>query len=162
MSRVTDAPTGQRVEHSAEVFHFFRDGRLLEERSIDEDEDNRAERKTKRPARSVTVNVAESPLGWLLSRGLISRLQFDAGERLRMDWERAQIAPNVTMSWDAASIEAEVRDYAENKGLKLGKVAQPLRAALSGSTVSPPIFEEAELLGKTETLARIADIAQPR
>jgi glutamyl-tRNA synthetase len=65
-------------------------------------------------------------------------------------------------AWDAASIEAEVRQYAENKGLKLGKVAQPLRAALSGSTVSPPIFEVAELLGKTETLARIADIAQPR
>jgi glutamyl-tRNA synthetase len=65
-------------------------------------------------------------------------------------------------AWEAALIEAEVRQYAENKGLKLGKVAQPLRAALSGSTVSPPIFEVAELLGKTETLARIADIAQPR
>jgi hypothetical protein len=50
----------------------------------------------------VTVNLAESPLGWLLSRGLVSRLQFDAGERLRMDWERSQLAPHVTMSWDAA------------------------------------------------------------
>ena len=60
------------------------------------------------------------------------------------------------------AIEAEARQYAENKGLKLGKVAQPLRAALSGSTVSPPIFEVAELLGKRETLARIADVAQAR
>ena len=57
-----------------------------------------------RPARSVTVNLAESPLGWLFSRGLVNRLQFDAGERLRADWERAQLAPNVTMSWDAAPI----------------------------------------------------------
>jgi len=57
-----------------------------------------------RPARSVTVNLAESPLGWLFSRSLVSRLQFDAGERLRADWERAQLAPNVTMSWDAAPI----------------------------------------------------------
>jgi hypothetical protein len=57
-----------------------------------------------RPARSVTVNLAESPLGWLLSRGLVSRLQFDAGERLRMDWERSQLAPHVTMAWDAAPI----------------------------------------------------------
>ena len=57
-----------------------------------------------RPARSVTVNLAESPLGWLFSRGLVSRLQFDAGERLRADWERSQLAPNVTMSWDAAPI----------------------------------------------------------
>ncbi len=57
-----------------------------------------------RPARSVTVNLAESPLGWLFSRGLVSRLQFDAGERLRADWERSQLPPKVTMSWDAAPI----------------------------------------------------------
>jgi hypothetical protein len=57
-----------------------------------------------RPARSVTVNLAESPLGWLFSRGLVTRLQFDAGERLRSDWERSQLAPNVTMTWDAAPI----------------------------------------------------------
>ena len=57
-----------------------------------------------RPARSVTVNLAESPLGWLFARGLLSRLQYDAGERLRSDYERSQLAPNVTMSWDAAPI----------------------------------------------------------
>lgn len=57
-----------------------------------------------RPARSVTVNLAESPLGWLFSRGFVSRLQYDAGERLRMDWERSELAPKVTMSWDAAPI----------------------------------------------------------
>jgi hypothetical protein len=49
-----------------------------------------------RPARSVTVNLAESPLGWLFSRGLVTRIQYDAGERLRHDWERSQLAPNVT------------------------------------------------------------------
>ena len=58
--------------------------------------------KGRRNARSVTVNVAESPLCWLLARGLVSQRQFDAGERLRFDWERAQLAPRVTMSWDAA------------------------------------------------------------
>jgi hypothetical protein len=57
-----------------------------------------------RAARSVTVNMAESPLGWLLSRGLVSKRQFDAGERLRADWERAQLAPRVTMAWDAAPV----------------------------------------------------------
>ncbi len=56
------------------------------------------------PTRSVTVNLAESPLGWLFARGLVSQRQFDAGERLRADWERAQLAPRVTMSWDAAPI----------------------------------------------------------
>jgi hypothetical protein len=53
-------------------------------------------------ARSVTVNLAESPLGWLFARGLVTRSQFDAGERLRFDWERGQLSPRVTMSWDAA------------------------------------------------------------
>jgi len=55
-------------------------------------------------ARSVTVNLTESPLGWLFARGLVSQRQFDAGERLRNDWERAQLAPRVTMSWDAAPV----------------------------------------------------------
>ena len=55
-----------------------------------------------RAARSVTFNAAESPLGWLAARGFITRRQFEAGERLRCDWERAHLAPRVTMSWDAA------------------------------------------------------------
>jgi len=59
----------------------------------------------------------------------------------------------------AEAIEAAVRDLAEARGLKLGKAAQPLRAALTGSTVSPPIFEAAEVLGRDETLARIDDVA---
>jgi len=59
----------------------------------------------------------------------------------------------------AEAIEAAVRDLAEARGLKLGKAAQPLRAALTGSTVSPPIFEAAEILGRDETLARIDDVA---
>lgn len=53
-------------------------------------------------ARSVTVNLAESPLGWLRARGLVSERQFAAGERLREDWERAQLAPQITMRWGAA------------------------------------------------------------
>lgn len=57
-----------------------------------------------RPARSVTVNKAESPLGWLYARGLLTPAQFEAGERLRWDWERAQLPPRVTMTWDAAPV----------------------------------------------------------
>jgi len=55
------------------------------------------------------------------------------------------------------AVEGLFRAYAEEKGLKLGAVAQPLRAALSGSNVSPPIFGVAEILGKDEVLARIED-----
>ena len=59
--------------------------------------------------------------------------------------------------WTAATLEQTVREHAEASGQKLGKLAQPLRAALTGSTVSPPIFEVAEILGQDETLARMAD-----
>ena len=55
-------------------------------------------------ARSVTVNLTESPLGWLLARGHISGRQFDAGERLRSDWERGQLGQRMTMAWDAAPV----------------------------------------------------------
>lgn len=73
--------------------------RLLAERPIDP-----VSFKGGRAARSVTVNLAESPLGWLYARGHVSRRQLDAGEVLRSDWERAQLAPRVTMTWDAAPV----------------------------------------------------------
>jgi glutamyl-tRNA synthetase len=62
-------------------------------------------------------------------------------------------------SFTTEDVEAAARAYADEKGLKLGGVAQPLRAALSGSTVSPPIFGVAALLGKEETLNRINALA---
>ena len=52
----------------------------------------------------MTVNLAESPLGWLFVRGHIARRQFDAGEKLRADWERGQLAARVTMAWDGAPV----------------------------------------------------------
>ncbi len=59
--------------------------------------------------------------------------------------------------WSAESLNEAVRDFAEKKELKLGKVAQPLRVALTGRTVSPGVFEVMVLLGKEETLARLFD-----
>lgn len=52
--------------------------------------------------RRVTVNMAESPVQWLASRGLLTDAQCRAGERLRADYERAGLAARVTMRWDAA------------------------------------------------------------
>jgi len=54
--------------------------------------------------RTVTVNLAESPLGWLHAHGHLDDRLFDAGERLRDDYERAQIAPSITMRWDVVRI----------------------------------------------------------
>ncbi|HEX3500232.1 MAG TPA: glutamate--tRNA ligase [Stellaceae bacterium] len=59
--------------------------------------------------------------------------------------------------WTSEGLEAAVRAFAEAYGHKLGALAQPLRAALTGSTVSPPVFEVMAALGRTETLSRIAD-----
>ena len=55
--------------------------------------------------RSVTVNLAESPLAWLHSRGHLDDRLFDAGERLRADYERAQLSPSITMRWDPVRIK---------------------------------------------------------
>jgi len=63
--------------------------------------------------------------------------------------------------WTAEATEQAVRAFAERKGLKLGAVAQPLRAALTGRTTSPGIFEVLILLRKPESLARIADRNRP-
>ncbi|MDH5747847.1 MAG: glutamate--tRNA ligase [Rhodospirillales bacterium] len=63
-------------------------------------------------------------------------------------------------AWSTANLEETVRKFAEEEGLKLGMVAQPLRAALSGSTTSPGIFEVMEVLGREETLGRINDVTE--
>ena len=61
--------------------------------------------------------------------------------------------------WTRAAIDAEARRFAEAADVKLGRIAQPLRAALTGRTVSPGIFEVMELIGREESLARIGDAA---
>lgn len=76
--------------------------RLLEERSIAGGGGAPTREGARRGGRSVTVNAAESPLGWLKARGHVDARQYDAGEQLRRDWEMAQLAPSVTMRWDAA------------------------------------------------------------
>jgi glutamyl-tRNA synthetase len=59
--------------------------------------------------------------------------------------------------WTAANTEAVLRAYAESAGMKLGGIAQPLRAAVTGRTMSPPIFDVLSVLGKDETLGRLQD-----
>jgi len=61
--------------------------------------------------------------------------------------------------WTSVALEAGVRDLAEQKGLKLGQLAQPLRAAVTGKVISPPIFEMMSVLGRDETLARISSFS---
>jgi len=73
--------------------------RELVERNID---DGAPAPKAGGRRRSVTVNLAESPLTWLRTRGHVDARQYEAGERLRADYETAALGPRVTMQWDAA------------------------------------------------------------
>jgi glutamyl-tRNA synthetase len=78
----------------------------------------------------------------------------DAGRLL------AELLPRLRPSeWQPERLEEEVRSFAEQKGLKLGSVAQPLRAALTGTSASPGIFIVMQILGREESLGRIADAA---
>ena len=63
-------------------------------------------------------------------------------------------------SWDEAALESAVRAFAESEGVKLAQVAQPLRAALTGATESPGLFEVMAALGRSETLARVDDVGK--
>ena len=60
--------------------------------------------------------------------------------------------------WTYDAMENTVRNLAEAEGIKLGKLAQPLRATLSGSNISPGIYDVMEVLGRDETLGRLDDV----
>ncbi len=78
-----------------------RRGRLLAERPVPQDGRERGRRRGRPAARSVTVDLAESPLGWLRARGHVDDRQYAAGEQMRRDWERSGLPPRVTMCWDS-------------------------------------------------------------
>jgi glutamyl-tRNA synthetase len=65
------------------------------------------------------------------------------------------------VSWTLTELEAETKAFADAEDLKLGSIAQPLRVALTGRTVSPPVFEVMVTLGREECLARLADATGP-
>jgi glutamyl-tRNA synthetase len=83
------------------------------------------------------------------------------GSEARSLLAAAHKALGALAEWDAPSVEAAIREVADAGGVKLGKLAQPLRAALTGQTTSPGIFDVLALLGRDESLARIADQMEP-
>ena len=98
--------------------------------------------------------IAKRPLG--LTEKAAKILAPEARERLARLLPGLEAAPD----WTEAALEGLVRDFAEADGAKLGEVAQPLRAALTGSTTSPGIFEVMAALGRVEALGRIAEQAK--
>ncbi len=81
------------------------------------------------PRRSVTVNLAESPLAWLHARGHLTDRLFDAGEALRADYERSQIASGITMRWDPVRARSTNPDH----GLAPAEAQMAARARFDGA-----------------------------
>jgi glutamyl-tRNA synthetase len=83
----------------------------------------------------------------------------EAAAKLLTPETRARLAQTLpaleATDWTGPALEAAARAFAEQNGLKLGQVAQPLRAALTGKTQSPPLFEMLALLGRAESLTRL-------
>ncbi len=90
-----------------------RRGRLVDRTMAGPDGDNIA----------VTINLSESPIAWLHARGHVTHRQFQAAEKLRADWERAQLNSRVTMIWDG-----------QPGGGRGGATPDPHQGALAGST----------------------------
>ncbi|MCZ4282039.1 glutamate--tRNA ligase [Kiloniella laminariae] len=110
--------------------------------------------------RAKTVHeLADSAAFYVRSRPLILNEKADKllSEDARTYLERLLPLLDNLESWTEENIETTVKDFAQSQELKLGNIAQPLRAALSGSNVSPGIFEVMVILGKEETLGRISD-----
>ncbi|HEU4377430.1 MAG TPA: glutamate--tRNA ligase [Hyphomicrobiaceae bacterium] len=97
--------------------------------------------------------IAERPL--VLDDKASKLLDADARALLAKLLARLEAA-----DWTVTALETAVKAFAEASGLKLGKVAQPLRAALTGRSVSPPVFDVMAVLGREECLARIGDQAK--
>ena len=112
-----------------------------------------------KPRAKTLVELAENSTFLFQTRPLDfdeKAAQLLAGDAPRL-LARAWAALNALDEWTALATEAAVRSTAESAGVKLGQVAQPLRAALTGRATSPGIFDVLVLLGREESLARVAD-----
>ena len=83
-----------------------------------------------------------------------------ASDEARARLGRLKLALADQADWSEAALEAAIRTFIEAEGVKLGAVAQPLRAALAGAVTSPGIFEVMAVLGRDEALGRMSDFAE--
>lgn len=107
------------------------------------------------------IELADNALFYFQSRPLLLN---EKAQQILDDAARKLIADLLPVleahsHWEAESLHQVVAAWAEGPGLKLGKVAQPLRAALAGSNISPSVFDMMEVMGKEESLARLRDQA---
>jgi glutamyl-tRNA synthetase len=112
-----------------------------------------------KPRAKTVIELAEVAKFYVARRPIA--LDAKAEAALTADARRllAELAATLAgIDWSPSALESQVRAFVEARGSKLGAVAQPLRAALCGSTASPGLFEVMAVLGREETLGRIADV----
>jgi glutamyl-tRNA synthetase len=140
---------------------------VAERLGFDHDDTRRSILRTAMPAlkpRAANLNELTEASGFLFAARPLSVEEAAqpllAGEAPAL-LSRLHTALDAVHNWDTETTEAVVRSVAEDAGVKLGQVAQPLRVALTGRKTSPGIFDVLVLLGRAESLARIADHMTP-
>ena len=112
------------------------------------------------------IDLSDSALFYLLPRPLEmnekARKILDDAAREQLFALHEQLDSIADADWTADRLAQKIKDFAEKRNVKLGKVAQPVRAALSGRNVSPSVFEVMVVLGKAESLGRIVDQASTK
>lgn len=127
----------------------WKENRLLAEKPLPQDGNARrgddtltpTRRQSPRHARSVTVNLAESPLAWLRARGQVSERQFEAGERLRSDWELAQLGPRVTMQWNAPPMGRAARSAPDRADPTMAQLSAKRRFDAAVAAAGPGLSD---------------------
>jgi len=140
LSRLTETLEGGLAEEAHSRLNKGMDGLKERAKNLSELTDNSSFYAKKRP-----IDFNEQARNTL----------FDSDVLQRLGALRLVLAD--TDPWTVQAIEEEIRAFATEQGLKLGKVAQPIRAAVTGTNVSPGIFDVLEILGRDETLARFDD-----
>ena len=158
--KMRDASPAELTEALVDTLPYLPGGTALAERLDDAMRRKLLEAMPGLKERAKTLNELLDSAGYLFAQ---RPLGFDAkAASVLAEGGRAHLAsllPLLTAvrEWSAASTEAVVRQHAEASGTKLGQLAQPLRAALTGRVTSPGIFDVLAVLGRDESLGRIAD-----
>jgi glutamyl-tRNA synthetase len=159
---IRQSPDADLTEALVEVLPYLPNGSALAEKITTEKRSQLAAAMPGLKERAKTmVELAEGAAFIFAERPLI--LDEKAADILNEDARGllSQLLPllNALPDWSASSAEAAIREFAESNSIKLGAVAQPLRAALTGRSTSPGVFDVMAVLGREESLARIHDQA---
>ena len=108
------------------------------------------------------VELAENARFYVATRPIPmdEKAKAQATDEARARLGRLRLTLEAHADWSEAALEAAIRTFIEAEGVKLGAVAQPLRAALAGAVTSPGIFEVMAVLGRGEALGRMSDFAE--